>query len=188
MLLRFGQETVQPQALEYIFEPRLLAVGAVALIDEAAYQRERHWCALLRLDEQPGIAAEIAMAGDAAEQNPEIDAGRDRLALPDRDRRKADVVGVLEHRNGAAAVETDVEFARQPIELAMIQDRVMQLAAERPGVDQLVGGDAGGRASGDVAQIVGAGAARGQPEVLDRRQHVEDRLRADLAQLQIGPR
>src|SRR5947208_16200463 len=120
MLLRLCKETVQPQAFEHIFEPRLLAIGAVAVLDETAHQRERHRRALLRLDEQPGVATEIAMAGDAAEQNPEIDGGCGPRVLADRDRREADVVGVLEHRNRAAAVETDVEFARQAIELAMI--------------------------------------------------------------------
>src|SRR6266702_4980694 len=70
----------------------------------------------------------------------------------------------------------------------MLQDGVVELAAQRPGVDQLVRIDAGGRAPGDVAQIVGAGAARREPEALDLGHHVEDRLRTDLAQLQIGPR
>ena len=70
----------------------------------------------------------------------------------------------------------------------MLQDGVVELAAQRPGVDQLVRIDAGGRAPGDVAQIVGPGAARREPEALDLGHHVEDRLRTDLAQLQIGPR
>ncbi len=115
MFFRLGEETVQPQAFQHIFEPRLLAVGAIAVIDEAPHQGERYRRAFLRSDQQPGVAREIAVPGDAAEQDPEIDAGRDGLALADRDRRKADVVGVLEHRNRAAAVEPHVELARQAV-------------------------------------------------------------------------
>ena len=157
------------------------------MIDEGAHQSERHWRAFLRPDQQAGITGKVAVAGDAAEQDTEIDAGRDSLALPDRYRRKADVIGIFQHRHAAAAVETDVELARQAVELPMLQNGVVELATQRPRVDQLVGVDAGGGAAGDVAQIVGAGAPSREAEILDRGQHVEDRLRTDLAQLQVGP-
>src|SRR5262249_61501743 len=99
-------------------------------------------------------------------------------------RRKADIGGALKHRDAAAAVEADIEFARQAVKLAMLQDRVMQLAAERPRVDQFVRIDSGRRAPGDVAQIVGAGAAGRQAEILDRGEHLQNRFRADLPRLQ----
>ena len=46
--------------------------------------------------------------------------------------------------------------------------------------------DAGGRRAGDVADVVGAGAARGQAEILDALDHGDGVLRLDLAHLQIG--
>ena len=70
----------------------------------------------------------------------------------------------------------------------MVQNVVVQLAGERPRVDQLLRVDAGGGAAGDVADVVGARAARGEAEILHPRQHVEDVRRADLADLQIGAR
>src|SRR5262249_39752974 len=138
VFLRLGEETVEAQSLEHVFEPRLLAVGAVAMIDERAHERERDRRAFLRADEQSAVAAEIPVPGDAAEQHAKIDAGRHALAPPARARRKADIGGVLKHRDAAAAVEADIEFARQAVKLAMLQDRVMQPAAERPRVDQFV--------------------------------------------------
>ena len=48
------------------------------------------------------------MAADPADEQSEIDAGRDRLPLADADRREADVVGVLQGGDGPAAVEAVV--------------------------------------------------------------------------------
>ena len=48
--------------------------------------------------------------------------------------------------------------------------------------------DAGGWRAGDVADIVGAGAARAKPQVLHRFDHANGVLGLDLADLQIGAR
>ena len=45
-----------------------------------------------------------------------------------RDRLEADVVGVLQHRNDAAAVEADIELARQAVERALVEDVEMPFA------------------------------------------------------------
>jgi hypothetical protein len=168
MLLGFRHEGIDAHAVEHVFEPRLLAIGAIAMIDEDANERERDRCALLRPQQQPRVAGEIAVAGNAAEQHAEIDSGRNRLTLAHRNRREPDVVRVLEHRDAAAAVERNVELAGQAVEFAMLKDRVVQVATERPRVDQFVGIDARGRAAGDVADVVGAGAARRQAHILNR--------------------
>ncbi len=55
-----------------------------------------------------------------------------------------------------------------------------------PRVDQFLRIDTGRRRAGDVADIVGAGAARRQPEVLDALDHRDGVLRLDLADLQVG--
>jgi hypothetical protein len=62
------------------------------------------------------------VARNAAEQHAEIDTRRHRLPGPDPHRRKTDVVGVFENADPAAAVEGDVELARQTEQLAVIQD------------------------------------------------------------------
>ena len=104
------------------------------------------------------------------------------------DRLEADVVGVLQHRDGAGAVEGDVELARQAVERALVEDVEVPFARVGPGVDQLLRVDAGGRRAGDVADVVGARAARAKAEVLDRFQQGDRVLRLDLADLQIGAR
>ena len=45
----------------------------------------------------------------------------------------------------AAAVEGDVELARQAVERAVVEDVVVPVAGVGPGVDQLLRIDAGGR-------------------------------------------
>ena len=88
----------------------------------------------------------------------------------------------------AGAVETDVELARQAVERAVVEDVEVPFARIGPRVDQFLRVDAGGRRAGDVADIVGAGAARAQAEVLDRLDHGDGVFRLDLAHLQIGAR
>ena len=119
---------------------------------------------------------------------PEPDAGLDAEAVPHLDGLEADVVGVLQHRDDAAAVEPDVELARQAVERAIVEDVEMPFARVRARVDQFLRIDARGRRAGDVADIVGAGAARAQPEILDRLDHGDRVLRLDLAHLQVGAR
>ena len=117
-----------------------------------------------RLHDHAGVAREILVAGDAAEHEPKPDARLDAEAVLHLDRLKADVVGVLQHRNDAAAVERDVELARQAVERAVVEDVEVPFARIGPRVDQLLRIDAGGRRAGDVADVVGAGAARAQAE------------------------
>ena len=86
-----------------------------------------------------GVAREILMSGNAAERR----AGTRRPAGPpapsfDRDGLKADVVGILQRRDAAAAVECDIELARQPVERAIVEDVVVPCPGVRARVDQLV--------------------------------------------------
>ena len=100
------------------------------------------------------------MAGDAAEQQAEPDARLDAGAIDHLDGRKADVVGVLERGDRAAAIERDVEFARQAVERARVEHVEVPAARVGPRIDQLLRIDAGGGRAGDVADIVGARATR----------------------------
>ena len=145
-------------------------------------------CRLLRLQDDAGIAREIAVAGDAAERETIVDAGLDAVPVQHLDRLEGDVVGLFQHRDPARAVIGDIEFARQAIQRTVVEDVEVPLARMRPRVQQLLRIDAGGRRAGDVADVVGAGAARPQAEILDRLDHVGRVLRLDLAQLQIRAR
>ena len=70
----------------------------------------------------------------------------------------------------------------------MIEDVELHVAAERARVVKLLRVDAGRRTAGNVADIVGARAARGEPHGLDRRQQIDRVTRADLADLQVRAR
>ena len=143
LLLDGGEEFLKAPGIEHVFQPRLVAVGAVAILDEDAHDGVGDFGGVLRLHQHAGVAREIAMAGDAAEREAKPDARLDAVPVDHLDRLEADVVGVLQHRNDAAAVEADVELARQAVERAVIQDVEVPLARIRPRVDQLLAVDAG---------------------------------------------
>jgi len=66
------------------------------------------------------------VAGQPAEPHAEIDAVGYRSSRRDADRGKPDIGGVFEDAGAAAAVESDVELARQAVELAVVQDVVVE--------------------------------------------------------------
>ena len=128
------------------------------------------------------------MSGHAAEAEAKPNARLDAEAVLHIDRLKADIGGIFEHRDYPGAVEGDVELARNAIERAVVEDVEMPIARIGPRVDQLLRVDASGRRAGDIADVVGARAARAQPEVLDRLDHRDPVPGRDLAHLQIGAR
>ena len=101
--------------------------------------------------------------GDAAEPEAKPDAGLGAKAVLHLDRGERDVVGVFQHRDLAGAVEGDVELARQPVQRAIVEDMVVPLPRIFAGIQQLLRIDPGRRRARDVADVVGAGAARAQP-------------------------
>jgi len=174
---------VGAEAIDDVFEPRLGAVGAVAMIDEYAHDGIGHLGGVGGLHHHAGLAREVPVPGDAADHQAKPHAGRDLAAFLHLDRLETDIVGILQHGNDAAAVEADIELARQAVERAFVEDVEMPFARVGARVDQLLRIDAGGRRAGDVADIVGAGAARAQPEILDRFDHGNHVVGLDLADL-----
>ncbi len=156
------------------------------MIDVHAHHRVGHQGGVGRLDHHAGVARKTLVAGEPAQAKPKPDAGFEPEAVVHGDRLEADVVGVLQHRNDPGAVETDIELARQAVERAIVENVEVPLARIGARIDQLLAVDAGGRRAGDVADIVGAGAARAQAEVLHRFDHIDRVLGLDLADLQIG--
>src|SRR5438477_1207103 len=128
------------------------------------------------------------MPCDPADRGAKVHALRHRLAGCDAHGGETDVVGVFQGGYAAATVEGDVEFARQSVELAVVEDRVIQSEAERPRVVELERIDAGGRVPGDVSDIVRARAARSETSLGELLQHSQRVFRRDLADLQIGSR
>ena len=138
LLLGQRHDLVHAEAVDDVFQPRLVAVGAVAVIDEHAHDRVGDLGRVGRTHDHAGLAREILVAGDAAQHQPEPDAGLDAEAVLHLDRLEADVVGVLQRRHDAAAVEGDVELARQAVERALVEDVEVPLARIGPRVDQLL--------------------------------------------------
>jgi len=117
---RLAHRLLDAPPVDQVFEPGPPPVGAVAVRDKHSQDRVGGRDDLLGKEQHAGIAREALVAGQAAQQHAEIDARGDRLPRPDTNRGKADVVGVFQDREPAAAVEGDVELARQAVELAMV--------------------------------------------------------------------
>ena len=129
--LNRGQEPVEAPRVDHVFQARLGAVGAVAVVDEHAHDRVGHLGGIGWRHDDAGGAREVLVAGDAAYAQAIPDARRHGRALGHRHGGEADVVGLLERRDRAATVEADVELARQAAERAVIED--VEVPAPRVG-------------------------------------------------------
>ena len=166
--LDLGDELVEAPGVEQILEARLAAVGAITVVDEDADDGVGDLRRLFRLHIEPGRPREILVAGNAAEQQSEPDAGIDAGAVHHLDGREADIVGVLERGDASSAVECDIELAGQAEQRARVEHVEMPVTGVGPRVDQLLRVDPCRWRAGDIAHIVGARAAGDQPQVLDR--------------------
>ena len=153
-------------SIEHVFQPRLVAVGAVAEIDEDADDRIRHLGGIRGLDDDVGIFRKIPVTGNTADAKAKPNSGLDAKTIPDLYRREGDVVGLLHHGDLAGAVEGDVELARQAIKRSIVEDVVVPLPRILAGVQNFLRIDPGGGRARHIADVVGAGTARAQAELL----------------------
>src|ERR1019366_8747623 len=167
LLLDGDEELFDAHAVEHVFETRLQPVGAVADLNEHTNDGVRDLGGVLRLDDDSGFPGEILVAGNAAYAQAKPDAGLDAETVLHFDRGEGDVVGVFKHRDLAGAVESDVELARQSRQRAVVENVVVPFAGVFAGVDQFLRIDPRARRARDIADIVGARAARAQADVLD---------------------
>src|SRR6185436_14918335 len=97
----------------------------------------------------------------------------------------ADVVGVRHGPDPPAPVEGNVEFARQVVEGAVVNDQLGQLLTQRQHIDQFVWVEAGGGIGGEIPNIVGSSAPRVKADRLDATQYLRRVFWLDQANLQI---
>ena len=187
-LLDCRHEFVDAHAVEDVFEARFEPVGAIAGVDEHPHDGIGDFGGILGAYDDAGVFGEVLVPGDAADAEAKPHAGVDPEAVPHLDGGKGDVVGVLEHGDFAGAVIGDVEFARQTGQRTVVEDVIMPFTRVRPGVDQFLRIDTGGRCARDVADVVGAGAARTESEILNALDQRHRMLRRNFAKLQIGAR
>jgi len=131
----FSNELLHAPAIDKVFEARLLAVGAVAVRDEHADHGRGNSKGLIGPDQYSAVGCELLVAGDAAQQNAEIDAGRHVAALADAHCLETDVVGVSHDADGSTAIESNIEFSRKFIEIAQVEDVEVQCLRKRSDVE-----------------------------------------------------
>src|ERR1700758_3928258 len=80
----------------------------------------------------------MLVAGDSGKLHTEIHPGAEIVAFPDAHCDKADVVRIRNNAYRTSTVERDVEFSRQIVQVAVVQDIMMQPFCEGTRVDQLI--------------------------------------------------
>src|SRR5438128_1026040 len=167
-LLDLAEESLVAPLVQQILQPRLFAIGAIAMIDENPQNCVGEGNTFLRLDKNAAVAREVFVAGDAAQCESKVHARGKFFVFIHADGCESDVIGVFERADRAAAIEGDVEFSRQAIKLTMVEDEMVQFFRQRTRVDQFLRIDSRGWAGGDVADVVRAGAAVDDSQVVQR--------------------
>src|SRR5208283_2670882 len=141
---------------------------------------------LARRNDDAGLAREITVTGNAADDELEPDAWRDICAILDLNGLEANIIGVLERRDRTATIKGDIEFAWQTIERALIQNMKVPRARIGPCIDELAWTDSCRCVPSHIADIVGARTASCQAQILHALDNMDRVLRRDLPELQIG--
>ena len=188
LLLDGREKLVKTPAIEHVLQPRLIAVGPVAVFDENAHDLVGHLGRFVRLEDHTRIARKILVAGDAAECQAKIGAGFNSKPINHLDRLKGDVVGFFQRRDAPCSIERHIELAWQAVERTVVKDVEVPFAGIAPRIENFLRIDARGRSAGDVADVVRAGATRAQAEVLQTFDNVDGVLRLDLAKLKVCAR
>ena len=114
--------------VEHIFEPRLVAVGTISVFDIDADDRIGDLRRFFRSDDHSGVAGEILVARDAAQREAKPHARLRSETGLHLDGLKSDVVGILKHRYATGPVKSDIEFARQTVQRAFIENMEVPFA------------------------------------------------------------
>src|SRR5260370_12063986 len=125
-LLGLFEELAYAPCVYEVLQAGFLAVGAVSVFGEDADHGGGHGYGLVGAEEQAAVGGELLVTGDAAEQDAEVDAGGHVVAFGYADGDEADVVGVGYDADGASVVEGDVELAGEAVEIARVEDVVVE--------------------------------------------------------------
>ena len=125
------------------------------------------------------------MAGDAAEAHAEVHPSGHGFSFANRNGKKSNIVGVVQGGHFAAAIESDIEFTRQSVHFAVIQNVMMHFGAERLRINQLLRINTSGGRAGHVANIVCTRALAGEAAIVQAREHMDDVSGRYFAQLEI---
>src|SRR6185312_11016118 len=138
--------------------------------------------------ENAGVSREILVTCQSAEAEPEPNSRLEAKSILHRHRLEADIVSILQRRDGARAVKGDIELARQAVKRAVVENVEVPFARERARVDEFLRIDSGRGRAGNVANIVRARTARTEPKILDTLDHRDGIACGNFADLQVGAR
>lgn len=185
-LLCFGEKLFDAPAIDEIFETGFFAVGAICVLGEDANHGGSDGYRLVGSKKDAAIAGELLVACDATEMDAEVHSGGDALIFLHLHGDEADVVGIRDDADGASVVEGDVELAWEAVHIVGVEDVVAHRFGERGDIVELGWIKACDRRCGDVADVVGTGAARGHAKCMDFVEHADDVFGLELTDLKVA--
>jgi len=188
VLLGLGEKPLDAPVVDEIFEASLLAVRAIAILTEDANHGGSDRNRLVRTKKNAAIAGELLVAGDPAKEHAKVNSRRNALAISDADRDKSDVVGICNDTDSATVVKGDIELAWQVVHIPVIENVVAHRLGKRSDVKELGGIDTRNGRSGNVANVICAGAARRHAQVANLVEDPDDVFGLQLANLQVAAR
>src|SRR5437588_2701092 len=170
-----------------MLEARFLSVGPIAIGNRSTNHGHENRQYLFGPNEYSQIARERLMSGRATDRNAEIDSGLEVLVIAQNaNSANAEVISVFDAPNQSPSVEGDIKFARQIVELAVVNDELPQFMTERRNIDQFVRIDSSRGIGRQVADVVRTCAARVKADALNTPEDFGGVAWLDQAQLDIG--
>ncbi len=182
----FGEKAFYTPAIDEVLEAGFFPVGAVAVLGEDTDHGGGDGYGLVGAEEQAAVGRELLVAGDAAEEDAEVDAGGDAVTFVDAYGDEADVVGVGDDADGSAVVEGDVELTGEAKEIARVEDVEVEGFGEVGDVVKFGRVDASDGGGGAVADIVCAGTTGGHAKGLNSSEDTDDVLGLELTDLEVA--
>ena len=184
LLVELRLEAVPPERAHQELQAVALLVLVVAKTVEDAHDRFGDVEHLVHRREREQLVPRTGQRRRATRHRDPEPSDRDAVDGLDA-RRPADVVDRGADVIVGAALERDLELARQRRAQRMTQQVARQRLGVRGDVERLVGGDPRIRARRDVPHRVAAGLARGQPDVGETTHHELDVVQLQEVQLNV---
>ena len=188
MLLGLDEKPLAAPAVDEIFEASPLAVRAIAILTEDANHGSCDRNRLVRAKKNAAIVGELLVAGDPAKEHAKVNSRRNALAISDADRDKSDVVGIRNDTDSATVVKGDIELAWQIVHIPVIENVVAHRLGKRSDVKELGGIDTRNGRSGNVANVICAGAARRHAQIANFVEDPDDVFGLQFPNLKVAAR
>ena len=165
--LGFFEKFLDSPVIDQVLEAGFFSVGAVAVLNENSDHSSGYCHAFSGGDQETGVTGELLVSSDATELEAEVDPVGNACLVFYFTGVEGDVVGIGTDTDGTATVEGNIEFAGEPVEIPIVEDAVVHAFGEGEDIDVFLRVVAAGGRGGNVADVIGSGSFRSQPDLVE---------------------